>query len=343
MNKFTLRAGLFLAASLPLVVSAAPELTALSSSPDDASEIIVFGTGFGTPSFGLILRDSADSNKLIYDLGSETSLPQSEIWTAKGSSWAEPLTLYSGSDLRRGQDQNVYRGIRKAFMGWPKPMNDRSNKTLFISWWFMPLSDPDAAGGSNKFLRVWDHPDGEHTRMSWDQTHVVYWRKDIDSSGFLQWGSWQGKIKSWNKMDAWFDSVSNKMIIYVNGNKVIDVSDFKKSSVSQGLNIDVVGFDPSVGDNYSDMIFGVDDIYISESRARIEISNSETWQEGMVSEISTPTSWTNEKISFRLDPKFISSDQPIFIYVYNSNGEVNTKGLAVSSKAPSKIEYIEVK
>jgi len=332
-----------LVASIPLTVAAAPEITALEVSSSDGSEIRVFGAGFGSPSFGIILRDSADSNTLISDLGSESRLPQSEVWTSKGSLWADPLTLYTGSDLQRGEDRNVYRGVRKAYMGWPEPLTDRTNKTLFVSWWFMPLSDPNAEGGSNKFLRVWDHPDGEHTRMAWDQTHVVYWRKDVDSAGFIQWGGWQGKVGAWNKIDAWFDANSNKMIIHVNGKKVIDVDDFKKSSVSPGLNVDVIGLDPSVGDNYANMVFGVDDIYISESQARVEISNSEIWKEGIVSEIATPTSWTDNELSFNLDPKVVSFGAPIYVYVFDPQGNVNTSGIPLSSKAPSKIEDIEVK
>jgi|TARA_R110000850_G_scaffold8233_3_gene30659 hypothetical protein len=323
-------------------LAATPQISAIEGELDQGSEIIILGRDFGSPNFSFIFRDDANENLLIERLTSLSSITQGDAWVRQGSAWAEPLTQYTGKDLARGSDSNVYRGTGKAYLGWPEALNGRSNETLFISWWFNPLMDPGANGGSNKFLRVWDHPNGEHTRMAWDQMHIVYWRKDVDSSGFIEWGGWSGNVGSWNKIDAWMDSNTNKMIIHVNGREVIDVDDFRKSNVSEGLDVALIGFDPSIGDNYRNMVFGIDDVYISNSRARIEVSNSETWKEGITSEIITPISWSDNEISFKLDLAVVDKSSPLYFYVINSSGEVNSRGFAKSSRAPSKIEELVI-
>ncbi|OEY67748.1 hypothetical protein BG841_15805 [Marinobacter sp. X15-166B] len=178
--------------------------------------------------------------------------------------------------------------------------------------------------------------------MAWTQMHAVYWRKDIDPQGFVKWGKWQGEVGTWNKFDAWFNSNTNKMVIKVNGKTVIAVDDFKKSNVTKGLTVGQIGFAANISGRYDHMVFGFDDIYISESQARVELSNSSEWKEGIVSEIVSPRSWNDNEISFEYKTDYLSDSQPIYLYVINENGQVNQKGFPLLSKAPEKIAVFKV-
>lgn len=323
---------------IPSLAISAPQIQSYSGELQAGAEITLSGSEFGSQAPSFILKDSADDYTFLSEMERQSSINHANLWTQKGSNWAAPLEPNATTSLGRGNDNIIYGGVGKAFMGWPETLSNQTNTSLFVSWWFNPSSDPGASGGSNKFLRVWDARNGEHTRMAWDQMHIVYWRKDVDEGGNIQWGNWNGKVGEWNRIDAWMDADANVMQVRVNGNKVIDVNDFSKSSVDSGLTVGLIGFDPSVASNYDSLKFGVDDIYISDSQARVEISNSPHWSDpSNVREIQTPTKWSDSELKFELSTGVVDLSQPLYIYVINSNGDVNEKGFSLSSRAPSAI------
>jgi hypothetical protein len=135
------------------------------------------------------------------------------------------------------------------------------------------------------------------------------------------------------------------MVVHVNGKKVIDVNDFKKSDTSQGLTAALIGFDPSFGDRYSDMKFAIDDIYMSDAQARVEISSSSEWQPNIESEILTTKSWSGSEVVVDANIQMLDTSDNLYIYVFDNNGKVNHNGFSVLSPslAPSSIEYLIVK
>lgn len=327
----------------PTIAMSAPQIRSFSGELNVGSEVTLNGTGFGSRSPDFILKDNAESYVFLNRMNRESPVSHNDLWGQQGSNWAKALTPNRSSSLTRGSDNIIYEAVGKAFMGWPRPLSDQSNRSLFVSWWFNPTSDPGASGGSNKFLRVWDAANGEHTRMAWDQMHIVYWRKDIDGSGNIQWGGWNGIVGRWNRIDTWMDADANVIRIDVNGKTAIDVKDFRKSDVSNGLTIGLIGFDPSVASNYESLRFGVDDIYVSDVQSRVEISNSPNWSDpSNTREIQAATKWTDSEVAFELSAGIVDLSKPLYLYIVDRNGEVNQKGFEISSKAPSPIEDLKI-
>jgi hypothetical protein len=70
----------------------------------------------------------------------------------------------------------------------------------------------------------------------------------------------------------------------------------------------------------------MDDIYVQDTRARVEIGNASTWSACTQREIQKPTSWSNGTISFTLNQGTFRSGQQVYLYVVDASGQVNAAG-----------------
>ncbi len=75
--------------------------------------------------------------------------------------------------------------------------------------------------------------------------------------------------------------------------------------------------------------FFYDNIYIDKSIARIEIGNASTYGASTRREIQVPTSW-GSTIQFTANKGGFSSGQTVYLYVIDSNGNVNSSGYPVT-------------
>jgi len=95
------------------------------------------------------------------------------------------------------------------------------------------------------------------------------------------------------------------------------------------------------GDSYTgirDAEIYYDDIYISQSQARIEIGNNETWENCTHREIQIPTAWTTDEITITVNQGSFSNEGA-YIFVIDENGGVSA-GYPVTfseSTAPTNI------
>ncbi len=76
--------------------------------------------------------------------------------------------------------------------------------------------------------------------------------------------------------------------------------------------------------------FFYDNIYIDKSIARVEIGNASTYGASTRREIQVPMSWNNGSIQFTVNKGGLSSGQTAYIYVLDSNGNVNANGYPVT-------------
>ena len=63
-----------------------------------------------------------------------------------------------------------------------------------------------------------------------------------------------------------------------------------------------------------------DDVYISKSRARVEIGNSSSWDQSSRRSIQVPVSWSSSTISVRLNLNGFSASDELFLFVVDRNG-----------------------
>jgi hypothetical protein len=81
-----------------------------------------------------------------------------------------------------------------------------------------------------------------------------------------------------------------------------------------------------------------DDVYISQSEARVEICDQATYAACVNKEIQYPTSWANGQITVRLNKGNKASSVGTYLYVVDSTGAANPSGFrlgATNVKVPS--------
>jgi gamma-glutamyltranspeptidase len=73
-----------------------------------------------------------------------------------------------------------------------------------------------------------------------------------------------------------------------------------------------------------------DDTYIDTTRARVEIGNAPTWAQSNVREIQIPSAWSNSSITITINQGAFSNGDTVYLYVVDSNGNVNSNGYPVT-------------
>ena len=72
--------------------------------------------------------------------------------------------------------------------------------------------------------------------------------------------------------------------------------------------------------------FGLADIYVDNTWSRVMICNAATWTACNTKEIEVPTAWSQKSITIVLRSGAITDINNAYLYVVNSNGEVNQNG-----------------
>ena len=83
----------------------------------------------------------------------------------------------------------------------------------------------------------------------------------------------------------------------------------------------MIGFGPSTSSYYPDMITELDNIYISPTRARVELSDSAVWDPSSNREMQAVYSWSQSQVKVDLRQGGIASLSNAYLYVINSNNE----------------------
>jgi hypothetical protein len=78
-----------------------------------------------------------------------------------------------------------------------------------------------------------------------------------------------------------------------------------------------------------------DDLYISQSEARVEVCDQATYSSCVNKEIQVPTSWADNRITVRLN-KGNKSQVGAYLYVVDSTGAVNTQGYRLGSSVAAR-------
>lgn len=251
-------------------------------------------------------------------------------WQQNGNVWGSPFQFKK--DLTRsGTQSEIYFGVgHKNFLGNPKYNASESTRTkLYVSWWYKPGKSPADEGGSNKFIRIWDNPNGYGTRISWTQMHLTCGTNN-ESPNNVSWKQWNGNVNQWNHKEIYVDLDERYIKAWLNGSLVHDLTCEKsKAYANVPLYISVLGFDH--GDTtYRSMNTSIDDIYIGSSLARVEISNSPKWTPVMIKEIVPISAWSDKEILTLPINGVVRLSSDLYVYVLNEKNEVNKDGFKVT-------------
>lgn len=316
----------------PQIANAEPKISEIAGTVQIGNIVTILGSGFGEKKPAFQVQDNSREYTHIADDSILTSSSQETLWGVKGSPWATPLE----TKRVEASANDVYVGKAKSYNQWIAPLRGRTNQSIYVSWLFNPSESPSAAEGSNKFIRIWDHDSGENTRISWTQMHLTYLTNDLGYSPSPSWREWGGEVNAWNHLEIWVDSKNGIIEAYTNGRLIHDVSDFKKSPISDGLNVKLLGFDPNETARYSSLTFMIDDLYVSTDQARVVVSESPIWAEARASgKPQLVKNWSADEISFEFHPRMGQMKENTFLYVVDSIGRANQQGVALCLQCPS--------
>lgn len=282
----------------------------ITSAISTGGTIEISGSGFGNTSpmyfwddvNNSFLNQGALDNKVV-QVGSNYT------WKKNTNEYGLPFYFRAAQLLRNGKKGVVYYGEgHKNFLGEANFTTTASSKSMYVSWWYKPSEDPSGEGGSNKFIRIWDDPNGNGTRISWTQMHLT--------CNSESWADWSGTVGQWNRHEVYVDLASKKIDIRINGKLVHSMVGCEKNAAyaNTPLFIEILGFDHG-SDNYKSMTTMLDDIYIGENLRRIEIAESNDWNYEKKSEVLEIISWSDTKIVAKV-PKDSSIHESTSSYIY---------------------------
>jgi len=315
---------------MPTVAFGAPDVHSVSTDPSDRNMMVITGSGFQSADHSFSILNTVQQ-RLVYETGKDLyNLGDLDFWRQQGSSWASPLVASSTSD-----GEVVYKGYGKSYNVFIDPQFDEDNDSLYVSWRFKPSDDINKSGGSNKLIRIWDEDSDERTGISWTQMHLTHSAQSLNYQGDVSWGGWGGNVNEWNHLELWIDSSAGTIKAWTNGKLVHDVNDFRKGNPGSGLMVRLIGFDPSVTSAYENLQFSIDDIYTSNSYARVLISPEPTWKAAKNNHLAQVIkSWSPTKIEgYMVVPENYSSE--LYFYVMGPAGSVNASGYKYCSRCPS--------
>lgn len=312
-----------------LAVLADPSISEFEGAFQHGQVARIIGQDFGTPSStDLRLWDTIDNQPAYSTLTRGTAVPtDTGPWEDNGNTWSNLIVIGDESRSSLPQSSKVYQGTGKAFLGWPKAFENNRNNTLYLTWYLKPMKDPDEFGGSNKFTRIWDAPDGSGTRLAWNQ--VLIGGESIPNSS---WANWGGNVGSWNRMEMLIDGRRGLVKAWTNGKQIHNITSFSKANVQEGLTPAQLGFDANYADRYETLRFYIDDIYVADTPARVELSSSSTWDATAGNrEIQPINSWSGTNISFEVNLGNLDPGGPLYLYVIDEDERVNSQGFEVAA------------
>jgi chitodextrinase len=74
----------------------------------------------------------------------------------------------------------------------------------------------------------------------------------------------------------------------------------------------------------------VDEFYMDDTRARVEVCNASTWSGITKCELQIPTAWSDASITATFNKGYLGSSTTAYVYVIDATGNVNASGFAIS-------------
>jgi hypothetical protein len=343
LTKITLIFGVILIGHSALS-AAAPVPESVSGAMENGDTLTVEGRNFTVLREDTIsIFDTVDNQEAYSGLGHGTGVPENQgLWASNGSPWAEDIIIARQGDNRHPNSSASFEGRRKGYLGVPRAFSDSKNPNLYVSWWFKPNSDPNENDGHNKFIRIWDDLSGDFTRISWTQILLGAFEA-ADGNGAPSYGGWGGDIGKWNRLEIYANSENGTIEAWTNGRIIHSVPDYQKETDGTGLTIKLIGFDPNYGDRYSSLVFRMDDVYVSSSPARVELSSSSTWSNaGKDKELQPYVRWGNNSIDFKLSYGQLDPKANLYLYIVDNNGNVNRNGMSLCPLCPNSPDLLKL-
>lgn len=342
--KSALTVALFL--TLPSLVFGAPNISGISGAVSDGQSVTISGNSFGTKS---------QANPTVWDdledgvmnttatIGSWNSINELQINssnTRNNFSDYQAFLDFGGSGEKLG---NAF------FTGNNGILSDK----WFASYWFKLDNNFDwgtstyGNGDENlanvKIFRLWNPGSVDENFVMATQgwgSAVMYSTEYVSNPGgsFSAWNTYEADMTKdvWHNLQFEYQESSinandGRIKVWFDGEIKINDSDIKtREDFSQLKRPFILGFYDSWNDGNTDNdYFYMDDVYADNNFNRIEICPNETWLNKGRCEIQIPTIWNANSITTTINQGSFSNNANVYLYVVDSDGEVNADGFPI--------------
>jgi hypothetical protein len=313
---------------IPATAFCSPSISGVSGTLKKGNTVEVNGGSFGSKSTAKPWTfDDHDHGSI----GATVSSVESSLCSNSGSWSTSGSPVYSNANLRSG---NSTRSVKHKYddnngtfgSKYYKSLNGASSFYYSVWMWINETSAPNPTSNRNvKLMRVYGGDGAQILYVSFDNS----WYNHYDSKTNYVDGGWSALPKSrWIRLEITADthSGSTMRLSDPTGKKVIT----NTVSSGGGSFYQVITGDyarRSSGGNYT---WYTDDVYIDTTQARVELGDASTWSGSVHREIQIPTSWQSNKISFVFNPGSFNGGNTAYLYVVDSNGNVNSNGYRVT-------------
>jgi len=321
---------------------AAPLVTSVQGTLMDNGVIVIQGSNFGSkPAGSMLIWDSMESGRFQPD-------------------WSETWSRINSDNNRHPRSRYNAKGSFSSPSSLQGFNGGTDSPKWFVQYWFKlgtdwtwGTGDTGVSPVSNvKFFRLWttgsdaiNYVQAWHTFLN--QTSTIY---GVENGSGLVYDSGNAHpytnpynipkntwvLFQWQFSDGDVNASNGTVKWWINGKLAISKNNLMTRSSSGGTNykrVSLAGFYNSWGNSPNSTAY-IDDVYVANSWARVELGNAPTYDACTLREIQIPSVWTGTAITIRLNQGAFPDFQSPYLYVVDESGAVNPSGFSLSGTPP---------
>ena len=340
----------------PGLAVAAPQISSVYGKLTEGDSVEVVGANFGSHQLKIEWLGGANGH---IEKGANGEVFQKSKWVVKSE---ESYTLprytnkrsHSGSKSVHcdGGDSQTYNSL----ISYDAGSSFAGGEELFVSWW---VYFDGGSGGQWKMFRLnhylgWSDTSPEITMFNWnpggygqkqfvvraDRAETTYWLDEPSKEK-----AYPGR-REWARVDLYLKMATSgsengiaEIAIHRPNRQITTPYDPSNSRrwpyIRTGSNLRYFVWQNYFGNGLEGEVW-MDDFYIQRgTRARVEIGDKSKWSNCTWREIQKPHEWSNKSITITFNRGIFSSGQTAYLYVVDSNGNVNSNGYPITIGAGS--------
>ncbi len=324
---------------MPTFLLAAPVINSTSGQFDQGSAVTITGSGFGTKSQAApLIWDNFDSDGA--DNGDR--LDAHSNWThymPTDYPKYNNTMAHSGSFCIYSQptEHNYWREFSSAWQRFTP--SDEVYFTYWFRWNDTGSADEDGVGKLGRILStdITNHYNGAGDTgiQNWRQSGLSGYGHHNPGTGAVTSGGFYIPEDTWLKIEM-YKKVStpgqSDGVIWMTLNGVVKWEDNSAMTRASGYSFQLrevllplmMASGGGMEDNEFDLDLFCDDVYVDNTRARVQIGNNPNFHYCDHSEIQIPTAWSNSSISFTVNNGSFTEGETAYLYVIDENGDVSS-------------------
>jgi hypothetical protein len=317
---------------------ATPSVSGTTGTLTHGSSVTVSGSSFGSKSpVAPVLWDSVDDSYATKTEGAVVPTGGSNPWNAPGGSGMGTPTFTNTNTRGKwtAKYTNSYDlGARKNAVLGGKEFTACTSGIMYMSYWHYPHTDYANPGASNKMYRLTDNGDWSGSVATIIQDpgsgNLVLYSVATEyvANVYIDYGT----VGQWNRYEITINNAASPRpgVVVVEDN-VTKATITPSASITAIDGVYTIGADWS---NEQDAIIPVMDwgeIYIDNTRARVEICNANTKASSSHCEIQIPqTTWGDTGLEIKLNQGSFADSSSAYLYVVDAAGDANTSGYPIT-------------